>query len=450
MDSNKKMYWKAGANVILWIGILLGCILFVPRLISFFWPFVVGWILALIANPSVHFLESKLKIKRKASSALVIIFVLGILIFLLYLLIDKLVVEISSLVSDMPNLLASWENEIRVIQENLNKHSSKAKFNLDIGKIWDNILPTIESFIQKILQSDSSMHAVGEFAKNLPSAIIGVIMMILSAYCFVAQKEYMGNIIRQIAPASAMKIYDLIVKSCKKAIGGYFKAQLQIEVWVYIILVIGLLILKVNYAILVALVIAFLDFLPFFGAGIIMVPWAIMKFTSGNYKMAVALVIIWLLGQFVRQLIQPKYVGDNVGLSAIPTLFLLYIGYRVGSVIGMLVAVPIGIILVNMDDAGVFDGIKYSIKFLVRGLHGFCKIEPTEQEPKKQKSNIVFKAADEEALRDPLGSLVLDEIFETREKMQKRKEQKKETEGSEPKKHKYLKNKETKGSKEEK
>ncbi len=447
MDSNKKMYWKAGANIVLWITILLGCIVFLPKLISFFWPFVIGWILALIANPLVHFLESKLKIKRKASSALVIIFVLGILILLLYLLISKLVVEISNLISDMPNVLASWENEIRIIQENLNKHSSKTKFNFDIGKIWDNILPTIEGFIHKVLQSDSSMHAVGEFAKNLPSAIIGVIMMILSAYCFVAQKEYMGNVIRQVAPESAMKIYDLIVKSCKKAIGGYFKAQLQIEVWIYILLVIGLLLLKVNYAILVALLIAFLDFLPFFGAGIIMVPWAIMKFTSGNYKMAVALVIIWLLGQLVRQLIQPKYVGDNVGLSAIPTLFLLYIGYKLGSVIGMLIAVPIGIILVNMDDAGVFDSIKYSIKFLAKGLHDLCKIEPSEQEAKKQKSNIVFKAADEEALRDPLGSLVMDEIFETREKMQKRKEQRKETEGCEHKKHKSTK-KEMKGNNE--
>lgn len=424
MNTNRKMYLKAGANILLWIFILLGCVFIVPKIAGYFWPFVIGWIMALIANPLVHFLESKLKIRRKASSALVIILVLGIIILLAYLLVSKLVVEISNLISDIPNLLSAWEEEIMQIQDNINKHSSKTKIVLNITDFMNNVLPNIEGFVENLLKSDTSMHAVGRFVQNVPNAIIGVIMMILSAYCFVAQKEYTAKVLKQVAPQSAQKIYALIMKSCKKAIGGYFKAQIQIELWIYLLLVIGLVILRVNYAVLIALLIAFLDFLPFFGAGIIMVPWAIMKFVGGNYKMAVGLVIIWLLGQLVRQLIQPKYVGDNVGLSAIPTLFLLYFGYRLGGVIGMLIAVPIGIILVNMDDAGVFDSLKYSLKLCMKGIHDFCKITPTENNSDRQKTNIVLKAADEEAIRDPLGSLMKDEIYETREKMQKRRERK--------------------------
>lgn len=428
MDKKKKMYLKACANIFLWVIILLGCIFVAPRILSFFWPFVIGWIMALIANPLVHFLESKLKIRRKASSALVIIFVLAVIILLAYFLFGKLVDEISNLITDLPALLSDWEEEFALIQDNINKHSSKTKIVLNITEFFNNLQPTVNNFIQNFLQSDSSMEAVGTFAKNVPNAIIGVIMMILSAYCFVAQKEHVGALLRQVAPDSIQRIYSLIVKSCKKAIGGYFKAQIQIELWVYLLLATGLLILQVNYAVLVALVIAFLDFLPFFGTGIVMVPWAIIKLIGGNYKMAIALAVIWLLGQLVRQLIQPKYVGDNVGLSAIPTLFLLYFGYKIGSVIGMLIAVPIGIILLNMDDAGVFDSLKYSIRFLARGVLHFCKIQPEERE-NRQRTNIVFKAADEEAIRDPLASLVKDEIFETREKMQKRKVGRKEERG---------------------
>lgn len=429
MDSKNKMFWKAGANIIIWIIILTSCVFVLPKIVGYFWPFVVGWIIALIANPLVHFLESKLKIRRKASSALVIIFVLAILILLAYFMLNKLIIEVTDLIANIPTLMSGWDEEITAIQHTLDKHVTKTKININIVDAWNSFLPAVEEFAQKMIQSDSSVHAVGDFARNIPNAIIGVIMMILSAYCFVAQKDYIGEVFQQVAPASVRNIYNLIVKSCKRAIGGYFKAQLQIEVWIYLLLVIGFLILKVDYSLLIALLIAFLDFLPFFGTGIVMVPWAIIKLVSGDYKMAVALAIIWLLGQLVRQLIQPKYVGDNVGLSSIPTLFLLYFGYKLGSVIGMLVAVPIGIILVNMDEAGVFDSLKYSVVFLLKGLHNLCKIVP-EDKTEIQKTSIVFKAADEEAIREPLTSLVRDEIFETREKMQKRKESRKENENS--------------------
>ena len=80
------------------------------------------------------------------------------------------------------------------------------------------------------------------------------------------------------------------------------------------------------------------------------------------------LVVIYAITQIVRQLIQPKLVGDSVGLNPLVTLLLIYIGYRIGGVIWMILAVPVGMVLINMCQAGAFDYIFDDIKILIIGI----------------------------------------------------------------------------------
>ena len=188
----------------------------------------------------------------------------------------------------------------------------------------------------------------------------------------------MSDIMKRYVPDAVRYRFDLVRRSFRNAVGGYFKAQFKIECWIYILLVIGLLALHVKYALLVALGIAFLDFLPVFGTGTVMIPWAVIEILSKDYKMAVGLLIIWCVGQLVRQMIQPKIVGDSIGMEAIPTLFLLFIGYKAAGVMGMILAVPIGIIFVNLYEEGVFDTTKQSVQILVAGFNKFRRIRPED------------------------------------------------------------------------
>ena len=142
----------------------------------------------------------------------------------------------------------------------------------------------------------------------------------------------------------------------------------------YVLLLVGLTVMKVRYGILIALLMAFLDFLPFFGTGIVLVPWAIVTVIGGNYLRAIGFLIIWGAGQLFRQLIQPKIMGESIGMEPIPTLFLLFIGYRIAGVGGMLIAVPLGIIVVNMNEAGFFDTPKYSVRILVKNINRFRQL----------------------------------------------------------------------------
>ena len=165
--------------------------------------------------------------------------------------------------------------------------------------------------------------------------------------------------------------WRFITEKFRKAIGGYFKAQFKIMGVVALILLTGFLILRIHSAVLLALLIAFLDFLPFFGTGTALIPWAALKVLSADYKFAVGLIIIYLVSQLVRQLIQPKIVGDSIGLDPLSTLFFMFIGYKVSSIFGMIIAVPIGMILVSLYQAGAFADVIRDVKELAEGLNEF-------------------------------------------------------------------------------
>lgn len=104
-----------------------------------------------------------------------------------------------------------------------------------------------------------------------------------------------------------------------------------------------------------------------------------MKFLSADYKMTIGLLLIWGISQLVRQVIQPKIVGDSIGVAPIPTLFLLYIGYMTGGVVGMIIAVPIGLIVYTMYQEGAFDTTKESIQILLAGLNHFRRLTPQDK-----------------------------------------------------------------------
>lgn len=368
-------YLKALTNLAVSLVIFLAVIFLAPRLLVFFAPFVAGWIVAWIASPLVHFFEARLKIRRKAGSAVVIVLVIGLVVLALYLVGGKLAKETVGLINALPEMWENAEADFQEISQNLAVIYNKLPG--DVRQRLAGLGGDITTFLGDIVGSVSmpTIAAVGNFAKQLPSILIGIIMTLLSSYLFVAERNNITAWFARVCPKSIQDRYHIIKRSLVRAVGGYLKAQLKIELWMYLLLVIGLTILRVDYVLLIAFLIAFLDFIPFFGTGTVLVPWAVLKILSSDYKMAVGLLIIWGVGQLVRQLIQPKIVGDSIGVAPIPTLFLLYIGYRLGGVVGMIVAVPIGLIVYTMYEEGAFDTTRNSILILVNGLNRFRRLE---------------------------------------------------------------------------
>ena len=128
-----------------------------------------------------------------------------------------------------------------------------------------------------------------------------------------------------------------------------------------------------KYAILFAFIISFIDFLPVFGSGAIIWPWCIIEIASGKYSSALILFALYLFCQGVKQFMQPKMVGDSIGMSPLKTLLFMFIGYRIGGIPGMIIGIPVGMILVSFYKEGVFDNLIRGGKILIEAYDKWKK-----------------------------------------------------------------------------
>ncbi|HJD39538.1 MAG TPA: sporulation integral membrane protein YtvI [Candidatus Blautia stercoripullorum] len=349
------------------LGIVLGILLGI-QFLQFFMPFVIGWIIAMIANPLVRILERRLKVARKHTSMVIIIGVLAGVIMVIYFLGVKIGEETRSFLEQAPEMYSEFREEFQDAGKNLesivnelpqNVQDSLEEAQKDIGDITGQAVGKISQF---------TVDKAGTFARNIPGILISIIFSILSAYFFIADRDRILEFGRKHTPQIIQEKWSMMAESFRMVFGGYFKAQFKIMAVIGVILFVGMLILKVRFAILVAILVAFLDMLPFLGTGTVLLPWAVFKLLSGDVRYAVGLVILYLVTQLVRRIIEPKLVGDSIGMNPLVTLIFMYIGYRMGGVLGMILAVPVGAIVLNFYKAGTFDRVINGFKEAGRDL----------------------------------------------------------------------------------
>ncbi len=374
----EKKDWKYMLRLLLNIllplsGWILLCLLG-PWLLKFFLPFVVGWIIASIANPPVRFLEQRLKLVRRHSSILVVVSVLAAVIGLLYLLLSRTVRLISSLIQSLPEV---WEVFQRQIRQSMESPTGLFAFlPEEIRSGWSQLGEHLGSAVGPLLQQAASptVEAAGTVARSLPAVLVYTVVILLSSYFFIVDRDRILNLLHTYTPSWAAGYLTYLKKDVKRLVGGYFLAQFKIMFVVGLILFAGFWILGVSYAPVLALAIALLDFLPVFGTGTVLIPWALLRIISGDYAFGAGLGLLYILTQVVRQLVQPKLVGDTMGLNPLLTLFLLYLGFKISGISGMILAVPVGLLVMSLWQYGAFEGMISSFRQLVQEIQNFRRV----------------------------------------------------------------------------
>lgn len=373
-EGKKELHRKILVNLLVSITVLLSAIFIVPKLIGFFMPLIIAWIIASIANPMVVFLENRIKIMRKHGSVLVIIFVLLLVGTFFYLILHLIVTQVSSMIMDLPEL---YEQTVDNLQSSLGQLHHKFTFipgNLqqfleeNQDKVNDILLSVVDS-----LKVDS-ISAVGDFASSVIDIFVIAVLTLMLSYFFVTKREQIKKTVSGCIPLGIKQFWNMAMDTCLRALAGYIKACFQIMIVVFVILFIifgG--ILHVQYASLLALLTAFLDFLPFLGTGIIITPWAIYCAITGEYFTVVVLVITYVICLLVHRLLEPKLVGDSVGMSPFATLISMFIGYRLIGMLGLIVGIPVGMIVIAFKEQGVFDSYIRGIKILAEDINEYRK-----------------------------------------------------------------------------
>ena len=201
---------------------------------------------------------------------------------------------------------------------------------------------------------------------SLPSIAICIGITVIALYFICVDKIYIIDQIEHHLPKIWVKKIWVHSKELIETLGGYLKAQVSLILVSFVISLIGLYILQfsgfnIQYPLLMALAIGFVDALPILGSGSFMIPWAIIEAINGDINLGIAIIVLLIVMSIVRQILEPKLVSKNIGVHPIFTLIAMYTGFKLIGIIGLLVG-PIVLIIVknifaNLIDRGVFKTI---------------------------------------------------------------------------------------------
>lgn len=357
---------------VLYVAMILGIIyVFFKYCMGFAAPFLVSFFFAVILQRPLKWLDRKTDNKcHTLWSVLLVLLCLLIIIGPVITILSMLVREIASFIgeltkqmSDIPTFLATLERDIlnllkflpdalyTKVSESINVTFNDLITDFDLSKLGIS-MNSITSSVS------SGVSGVFSFVKNIPSILIAIVIGIIATVFFT--KDY-GRIVRFLKlqlPDNRKNLLTEIKQIFSKTVLKMFRAYGLIMFITFCELFLGFSImslagvLKTNYMFIIAIGIAIFDILPIAGSGGILIPWMLISLILGNYAQSAGLLVIYITISVVRQYIEPKIVGDTLGVHPIVTLAGLYFGLKLFGFLGMFI-VPLCVVTVKaFNDAG--------------------------------------------------------------------------------------------------
>lgn len=327
--------------------------------LPFIAPFVIAFIIAYILNKPITFLAERCHINRTFMAVAVVVVFYSAIGILCVLLGVRLFVFIKELFSYLPHLYTT-EIEPFIMQ-------LFAPLEGYISKMDVSLLPAMDEFSTNVVKSlgelisNFSMSMIGtisNYASSLPGLFIKILFTVISTFFLVIDyKKITGFLLHQLKNKHQLliiEIKDYVVNTLLKCMLSYA----FIMGITFAELSIGFGIIGIENAILVAFTIAIFDVLPVLGTGGIMIPWAIVAVLQKNYSLAIGLFVVYSVVTVVRNILEPKIVGSQVGLHPVVTLMSLFIGAQLFGVVGLF-GLPITLsLLKDLNDKGTIHILK--------------------------------------------------------------------------------------------
>lgn len=355
-------YWTRVLKRFLYVILILIGLFLAFKLAIFYTPFLIAFIISLIIEPAIRLIMKKLKLTRKTSSIIIFIIASGIIIGGVTWGIISLISEASNLLQD----LNSYVEKAYILFQNFTNKFDFNKIHLpnEITSIIENstgdVLNSVSSWIRNFLTGLLNM------ITSIPTIAIYFVVTIMALYLICVDKVYILDQIEHHFPKRWVFKVGKHIKDLTQTLGGYLKAEATLILVSFIISLVGLYILKfakfnIEFPLLMALFIGFVDALPILGSGTVMIPWAIISGLNGDLKLGIALIILLIIMSTVRQFLEPKLVSKHIGTHPIFTLIAMYTGFKFIGILGMLIGPIILIIIKNVFATLIDEGIFKSI-----------------------------------------------------------------------------------------
>lgn len=356
--------------------VLLVCILFGDTLLSYFLPFLLAYFVAAVfLMPIIKKLSGKFEHFRRFWAIVLVIAIMAIVILILFGLIYYLISQVSDMVKNWEfyketlNDLAS--NVARLVSSatNLSYESVLSNIHLLGDKVIDWCTKELPGLAPTVVDS------IGDYVPTVGNFFLAFLIFLMATYFICADYPMVKKGLYSIIPEGFKPQFEQIKKAAGSATFGYIRAQLIISGLVALIAYVVLLIIGQSYGILFALIIGIVDFIPLLGSSVVLVPWIIMLAFTGEFPKMIVLAIL-CVGLFLfRRIVEPRIVGDQTGLHPLVSLISLYIGIKIGGLLGMIAAPLVCMIFVGLYKVGFFKPTVSDIKLLIDRLVSYAEMK---------------------------------------------------------------------------
>ncbi len=319
LEKQKKFLIKfAYLTVILGLGYVA-----IKYLVPALLPFVIGMIIAVIFKGPIGKISNRFKINRSLVSVFVLIIFYAVFAVVLLLLGSQLLSLGEDGIAKIPGF---YTNTIEPFLKNA------------INYITDKIP---QADIQSIDMSDVINNAIGtvsSFVTSASSALLSAIFKQLPEKRAIQARNIKGDVIGTV--------------------WKYIKSYAFLMFITFVELTIGMLILGIPNPLAVAAIISVIDILPVLGTGSILIPWGIMGFIFDDYKIGIGMILLYIVITIVRQTLEPRVIGKQIGLHPVVTLICIFVGAKLFGLIGMFLLPIAATILKQMNDEGAITWFK--------------------------------------------------------------------------------------------
>ncbi|MCI5773936.1 MAG: sporulation integral membrane protein YtvI [Erysipelotrichaceae bacterium] len=335
MEKKKELLINVMYYGLITIGLILALKYIVPPLM----PFVVAFIMVYLLKRPIKAICRRFALSHKqtkfASIALLLLFYSLIISGLVFL----VIAGISSIKSFLDMWPVLYKETIRPLFDVLmsdsfidNLHlSSELKYAIEVVSTSINeSFSTIMSYVSSFIVASAS-----SFITSIPNFFVSVVMCVIASFFIMSDYDKITGYTMNLMNDKIRFYYDEIKSFLINKVLVILKAYLRIMSITFVELFIGFMIIGIDNAFIIALSIAIFDILPVFGTGGIMIPWILISLLSQNYLLAIELLVIYIVVTIIRNIIEPKIVGAELGLHPLVTLGSMLVGVRFFGVLGL-------------------------------------------------------------------------------------------------------------------
>ncbi len=338
---------KVGVVTGICISLAILCYLLFPaalQVVSFIFPlllpFLLAMVISIIVDPLIRLGLKYLRLPKSLTVAIVLLAVVGGLSFVVIFASSRLIIELLRLTENLPSFAGYWQRIMdwaSVFYRDLSGEEI-AQIQSVMSNVGSTIMQSTSVFLDKMV----------DWVTATPNTVMVLFVTIMATFFWCRDKQLILGTLNNLVPKAMRQNTAAAYNQFSQAVSGYVRAQFTLVSITMVLSMIGLWILNIDYAFSIGVIVGLFDILPVLGPAGIYIPWLVVCLILGDYPLAIGLGILLAVVSIVRQLLEPKLIGDSLGLHPLLTLLAVFVGFKLVGIWGMIFGPIFMVILVTL------------------------------------------------------------------------------------------------------